>query len=197
MTSTAKASAVARLGLAGLGLLAAIVLTLAACGGNDDEGPSESDVATASPTLDPVEDAEYLEALAPALQAVNAQLDSLNELRADAFDGGLNTAAAIAYGEAYETFESERLAAIEALAPGKTLQDHHAAIVFAARDSVALAADLSAAIAESPPANQAQFLDLFGRLDGATITNRFLDACTALQIRATAAGIDVDLQCLQ
>ena len=57
-----------------LGLLAAVVLTLAACGGADDDSPAT--------------DAAYLEVLAPALQAVNAQLEDLDELRAAAFDDG-------------------------------------------------------------------------------------------------------------
>ena len=81
-----------------LGLLAGLVLTLAACGDDDDDGASGG-----SPTIAAAE-AAYLEALAPALQAVNAQLAGLDDLRAEAFDDGPDAAAADAYGLAYETF---------------------------------------------------------------------------------------------
>ena len=82
-----KPSAALSLGpLAGL-VLAAFLLTLAACGGSDD-GASESNSDSS------VEEAAYFEALAAALQPVNAQLDGLDELRAEAFDDGPNPAAA-------------------------------------------------------------------------------------------------------
>ncbi|MCH8050537.1 MAG: hypothetical protein IIC86_00775, partial [Chloroflexi bacterium] len=64
MTSIVKPSAALWFALlAGLAL-AAFVLTLAACGGNDDDGASEP-TSTAS-----TEEAAYLEALESALQAV-------------------------------------------------------------------------------------------------------------------------------
>ena len=173
-----------------LGLLAGLVLTLAACGGDDDDGASTPIVAS------PATEAAYLEVLAPALQAVNAQLDGLGELRAAAFDDGPDPAAADAYGAAYETFASERLAAIEALTPNESLADEHQALVAAAGDGVLLAEDLRAELNDSPPASDAEFLELFGGLDGATITGRYHDACTALQSSAMSGGLDVDLQCL-
>ncbi len=172
-----------------LGLLAVFVLTLAACGG-DDDGAGEPISAS------PATEAAYLEALAPALQAVNAQLGDLGELRAEAFDDGPHPAAVDAYGEAYETFASERLAAVEALTPNESLAGEHHALVSAAGDNVVLAEDLRAKLSESPPASEAQFLALFGDLDGATITSRYHDACSALQSKATSGGLDVDLQCL-
>lgn len=191
MTSNVKPSAALWFGLlAGLAL-AAFVLTLAACGGNDDdEGASEpTSIASA-------DEAAYLEALESALQAVNAQLDGLDELRADAFDDGPNPAAAFAYGEGYETFMLDRLAAIEAITPSESLSDEHQALVSAASDGTVLAKDLRAKLGESPPANDAEFLELFGSLAGATITSRYLDACTKLQTGAASGGLDVDLQCL-
>ncbi len=185
MTSIVKPSAALS-----LGLLAVLVLTLAACGGDDD------DETTAPTSASSAEEALYLEALAPALQGVNAQLDGLGELRAEAFDDGPDPAAAHAYGVAYETFASERLAAIEALTPNESLTDEHQALVFAASDGVLLAQELAAKLNESPPASDAEFLELFGSLDGATITSRYHDACTALQSSATSGGLDIDLQCL-
>lgn len=190
MTSNVKPSAALWFGLlAGLAL-AALLLTLSACGGNDDDGAGEP-TSTAS-----AEEAAYLEALESALQAVNAQLDGLDELRADAFDDGPNPAAAFAYGEGYETFMLDRLAAIEAITPSESPADEHQALVSAANDGVVLAKDLRAKLGESPPANDAEFLELFGSLAGATFTSRYLDACTKLQTRATSGGLDVDLQCL-
>ncbi|MCH7483870.1 MAG: hypothetical protein IIA90_01830 [Chloroflexi bacterium] len=173
-----------------LGLIAVIVLTLAACGGDDDDGASGPNGAS------PATEAAYLEALAPALQAVNAQLEGLGELRAAAFDDGPDPAAADAYGAAYETFALERLAAIEALTPNESLIGEHQALLSAASDGVVLAEDLRAKLGESPPASEVEFLALFGDLDGATITSRFHDACTALQSDATSGGLDIDLQCL-
>ena len=185
MTSLVKRSAAVW-----LGLLAAVVLTIAACGGDDDE-------ASEPTSTSPPEEAAYLEALAPALQAVNAQLDGLGELRAEAFDDGLDPAAADAYGAAYETFTSDRLAAIETLTPSESLADEHQALVSAANDGVVLAAELRSKLSEAPPASLAEFLGLFGELDGATITSRYLDACTKLQFSATSGGLDIDLQCLR
>ncbi len=175
--------------LAGL-VLAAFVLTLAACGA-DDDGASESNSDSS------VEEAAYFEALAAALQPVNAQLDGLDELRAEAFDEGPNPAAAFAYGEAYETFTADRLAAIEAITPSENLAEKHQALVSAASDGVLMAKDLRAKLSESPPANDPEFLELFGSLEGAKITSRYLDACTKLQSSATSGGLDVDLQCLR
>lgn len=182
MTSPAKTSAVAW-----LGLLAVFVLALAACGGDSDDGAAGN--GGASPV-------GYLEALAPALQAVNARLDGLDELRAAAFDNGPDADAADAYGAAYGTFASERLAAIEALTPDESLADEHQALVSAADDGVLFAEELRARLSESPPANEAEYLALLGSLDGATIASRYRDACTALQVSATAGGLDLDLQCL-
>lgn len=169
-----------------LGLLTGLALTLAACGGGDD-GPS-----SASST----EDTTYAEALESALQAVNARLDSLGELRAAAFGDGPDADAAGAYGAAYQTFASERLTAIEALTPDESLAEEHQALVAAAGDGALLADELRAKLSESPPASDAEFLTLFGSLDGATIDSRYRDACTALQSSARADGFDVDLQCL-
>lgn len=185
MTSIVKTSA-----SLWLGLLAVFVLTLAACAGDDDDGSSAPGGASS------VEEAAYLEALAPALQAVNAQLDGLDQLRTQAFDDGPDPDAADAYGLAYERFASERLAAIQALTPSESLADEHQALVSAASDGVLLADDLRAKLSESPPASDAEFLELFGSLDGATITSRYHFACTALQFSATSGGRDVDLQCL-
>ncbi len=184
MTSV-KTSAASAL-LPALLILAAFAIT--GCG--DDDDASEG-----SPTI-AATDAAYLEALAPALQAVNAQLDGLDELRTDAFDDGPDAAAADAYGLAYETFASDRLAAIEALTPEEDLTDEHAALVSAAGDGVLLAQELRTELGKSPPASDAEFLDLFGRLDGATIGGRYHDACTALQSSATSGGLSIDLQCL-
>ena len=182
-----------------LGLLAVFVVTLAACGGDDDD-------ETIAPTrTSSAEEVLYLEALAPALQGVNAQLERLGELRAEAFDDGPDPAAADAYGVAYETFASEPgassfigsvSAAIEALTPNESLAGEHQALVSAANDGVLLAEELAAKLNESPPASDAEFLQLFGALDGATITSRYHDACTALQFSATSGGLDIDLQCL-
>ena len=174
-----------------LGLLAGLVLTIAACGGDDDDDG-------ASPTIvpSPATEAAYFDLLAPALQAVNAQLEDLDQLRAAAFDDGPDPAATDAYGAAYERFASERLAAIEALRPNETLADKHQALADAARDGLLLGEELRAELNQSPPASDAEFLTLFGDLDGATITSRYLDACTALQSSATSGGLAVDLQCL-
>ena len=190
MTSIVKPSAALWLGLlAGLAL-AVFMLTLAACGGDDDDG-------TNGPTrTSSAEDVLYLGALAPALQAVNAQLGTLDEIRAEAFGDGPDPTAADAYGMAYETFASERFAAIAALTPSESLADEHQALVSAANDGILLAADLRAKLSESPPSSDAEFLELFGALDGATITSRYLDACTALQFSATSGALDIDLQCL-
>jgi hypothetical protein len=194
MRRTSLLTSLARPGAAfWLGLLAAFVLTIAACGGDDDDDAGDAPESTSATSA---EEAAYFEALAPTLQTVNAQLDGLAELRAEAFDDGPNPAAAVAYGAAFETFTSERLAAIEPLTPSESLAAKHQALVAAASDSVALTQDLSAALSESPPASQAEFLELFGSLDGATITSRYTDACTALQISATSGGHDADLQCL-
>ena len=179
-----------------LGLLAAFVLTLAACGGDDDGDGDDGSDAPESTSATTAEETAYFDALAPALQTVNAQLDDFDELRADAFDDGPYPAAAAAYGAAFETFTSERLAAIELLTPSESLTAKHQALVAAASDGVVLAQDLSAALSESPPASQAEFLELFGSLDGASITSRYTDACTALQFSATSGGHDADLQCL-
>ena len=185
MTSLAKTSATVW-----LGLLAILVLALAACGGDDDD-------ETIEPTrTSSVEEVLYLEELAPALQAVNAQLAGLDELRTQAFDDGPDRTAANAYGVAYETFASERLTAIQALTPNESLADKHGALVSAASDGIVLAKDLRAKLSESPPASDAEFLELFGSLDGATITSRYHDACTTLQVNATSGGLDIDLQCL-
>ena len=173
-----------------LGLLAVFVVTLAACGGDDN------DETTAPTRTSSAEEVLYLEALAPALQGVNAQLERLGELRAEAFDDGPDPAAADAYGVAYETFASERLDAIEALTPNESLAGEHQALVSAANDGVLLAEELAAKLSDSPPASDAEFLQLFGALDGATITSRYHDACTALQFSATSGGLDIDLQCL-
>ncbi len=174
-----------------LGLLAGLVLTLAACGGNDDDDG-------ASPTIvpSPATEAAYFDLLAPALQAINTQLEGLDQLRAAAFGDGPDPAAADAYGAAYERFASERLAAIEALRANETLADKHQALAAAARDGLLLAEDLRAELNQSPPASDTEFRALFGDLDGATITSRYLDACTALQSSATSGGLAVDLQCL-
>lgn len=158
------------------------MLALAACGGADDDSPAT--------------EAAYLEVLAPALQAVNAQLEGLDELRAAAFDDGPDPAAADAYGAAYEAFASERLTTIEALTPNESLADEHQALVAAARDGVVLAANLRAELNESPPASDAEFRDLFGDLNGATITSRYHDACSKLQSSARSGGLEIDLQCL-
>ncbi len=193
MTSIVKPSSALWLGpLAGL-VLTAFVLTLAACGGNDDDEDGTSEpTSTAS-----AEEAAYLEALAADLQAVNAQLEGLDQLRAAAFDDGPDQAAANAYGEAYGTFASERLAAIEALTPNESLAAKHEALVAAAGDGVVLADDLRARLDESPPASDAEFLNVFGEIDGATIASRYLDACTKLQFSATSGGLDIDLHCLR
>ncbi len=187
MTSTVRTSATFW-----LGLLAVLVLTLAACGGDgDDDGETIGPTRTSS-----AEEILYLEALAPALQTVNAQLDGLDELRTQAFGDGPDPAAADAYGVAYETFASERLAAIEALTPSQSLAAEHQALVAAASDGVLLATDLRTKLSESPPTSDAEFRALFGGLDGAAITSRYADACTALQSDATSGGLDIDLQCL-
>jgi len=174
-----------------LGLLACLVLTLAACGGDDDDDG-------ASPTIvpSPATEAAYFDLLAPALQAVNSQLEDLDRLRAAAFDDGPDPAATDVYGAAYERFASDRLAAIEALRANESLTNEHQALAAAARDGLLLAEDLRAELNQSPPASDTEFLALFGDLDGATITSRYLDACTALQSSATSGGLAVDLQCL-
>ena len=186
MTSTVKTSTVLW-----LGVLAGLVLTLAACGGDDDD-------AVASPTIvpSPATEAAYFDLLAPALQAINVQLEGLDQLRAAAFDDGPNRAAADAYGAAYETFASDRLTAVETLRPNESLANEHQALATAARDGLLLAENLRSELNQSPPASDAEFLALFGDLDGATITSRYHDACTKLQFRATSGGLDIDLQCL-
>ena len=178
-----KPSSALSLGLlAGL-VLAAFLLTLAACAGNDDDEASQSTGDSS------VAETAYFDALAAALQPVNAQLDGLDELRAEAFDDGPNPAAAFAYGEAYETFTSDRLASIEAITPSESLAEKHQALVSAASDGVLMANDLRAELSELPPANDPEFLELFGSLDGATITSRYLDACTKLQSSATSGDV--------
>jgi hypothetical protein len=171
--------------------LAAALLIAASCGDDDDGGPG----ASAEP--DAEAEATYFQELATAIAAVNAQLDSLDQLRTDAFDSGADAAAAAAYGTAYEAYMTDRQAALQALMPPESLAAEHTALAAAAADTQALAADLAAALASSPPADEAAFQALFGDLDGATITGRYRDACTALQTQATAAGLESDLDCLR
>ncbi len=177
-----KTSAAAWLALAG------VLLALAACGDDDGAGAPGETISA--------EEAAYFEGLAPALQAVNDQLEDLDDLRADAFADGPNQPAADAYATAYETFATRRLAAIEVLAPSESVADEHAALVSAANDGVLLAADLRAELSESAPGSDTAFRELFGRLDGATIASRYLNACTTLQMRATSGGLNANLQCL-
>jgi hypothetical protein len=166
-------------------------LLIAACGDDDDGGADPSNEA------DTEAETAYLEVLAGALSGVNGQLDDLDQLRAAAFDAGPDAAAAAAYGTAYETYMSDRVAALEPLTPPDSLATQHARLASAAADTLALAGELSDALTQSPPATQADFQALFGELDGATITGRFRDACTALQSRATAIEAEVDLGCLR
>lgn len=169
-----------------LGAVAA--LSFSACGDDDDGGDTTP--------VDAAVDTEYLEALASALQSVNSQLEAIDELRAEAFADGPDPDAADAYGAAYETFAKERLAAIEALTPDRSMAVEHSVLVSAADEVAIFAEFLHAELNASPPANESEFRAVFDRLDGASFNDRFREICTAIEDRGTAAGLEIDLECL-
>jgi hypothetical protein len=193
MTSTLTLNVRARIPrLAALFVLTlALVGVMAACG-DDDAGPDGGDDAALGG-----DDADYIASLASALAPVNEGSDELDELRAAVAANGADAGAADAFGAAYETHTAARRDAIASVTPTEDLEALHAGLLAAAEEAAALAVQLHAELVDAPPVSDAEFQALLFDLDIATTTSRYGDACTALQTRANASGLESDLGCLQ
>jgi hypothetical protein len=168
----------------------------AACGGDDSDSDGSQPLRSASSEED-----TYFGAVAGVMAEVLSEATGLNDLRTSVFDPALPEAerlnGSLEFGAAYEefmTFREERLASIEP--PGEQALLHEA-LVTAAAENTALAAEINGHLATQPVATNEEFALLFAESDGATLNGRFRDACTALQASAARIGVQRDLGCNQ
>jgi hypothetical protein len=188
----------ASLRLLGAALLAAAAI--AGCGGGDSAGPGgdggDSATAGAEPTIS-AEEREYYDSLAEAVNTANEEIAAANQQRTDAFAlaEGEREAAMEGSADAYAAAMEGRQAAISALVPPEALATQHSRLQTAADDAVTLAEELAAAVRESPPASEEEYGNLAFGLDAVSVTTRFRDACSELQLRAIRDGAGVEMDC--
>lgn len=173
-------------------------LAILACGG-DDDGDGSQPTPSATAANDSAEDEAYFQELSSALEVIGEDSQSLNELRAGAFDPDLSEEERITNAEdfaaQYREFAEGAREDLLGITPGPSLSGQHGALV----DSLQALADLAERIAEeieeSPVATEPAFLDLFFQLDGQTRELRVRDACFDLQTVANGLGIETEITC--
>lgn len=183
--------------LAAVAIIFAVIAALTACGGGRDDDSGSSDTSpTDSPALT-IDDAAYFTDLEAALTQVNEELTTLDDMRTEAFGENGDAEAVAVYGDAFEQFMADRDDAVRALTAPEALKGEHAALTRATSDTLDWSSQVNDALHNDPPASETGLSDLLYELDAASITQRFRDACTVLQLRAASSNITVDLQCLR
>lgn len=182
----------------------ATLVTLAACGGDDDSGSSPTGAASGSPGTEAsgsptVSDDAYFESLTSALDDIAVDSQALDDFRVGAFDESLTEEERIAnadeFAQRYEAFAQDAHDRVLDITPGESLSGEHGALVDALGDLISLGHDLATALQETPVSTDQQFGDLFFALDGQSLELRVRDACFRLQQVATDVGIEAAIIC--
>ena len=186
-----------RVFLAAVGLI--VVAVAGACGGGDDDGDDGNGTPGPSAPVDLSEDEQaYYEALAVVNADANEEIAAAAQIRVDALapeSDEERESKLEEFAAANVAAMENRATAISELTPPETLQSSHDQLIAAANDAVGLAGEMAAAIEADPPATEAEYAALAHDQDAATVTSRFRDACTVLQLKAGGAAADVDLGC--
>jgi hypothetical protein len=178
-----------------LPVIALLLLTLSACGG-DDSGETSS---TPFPDGADSADVAYFNELTAALDAIGEDSRALNDLRANAFDEALSEEERITNAEEfvaqYEAFAQSGHDELLAIEPGPSLSGQHGDLVDALGGLVPFAEDLASALEANPVSTEQAFRDLYFELEGQSLELRVRDACFDIETVAANLGIEATIAC--